>query len=569
MRNNPRTRADGRWSPRLYILGVIGLLLIPLALTAMSVWQGADASEARVRSERLARAQLSAQSLSSFVDARLATVQALARSPDIRDLGNRPDLRGFLDQALADTPDWESLAVFESAGTNIIGTGPDLSDSHIADRSFLQDVISTNRPVIGPPAIGEGGQFPTVPLAAPIEFVNGSKGVLIAWLSTGKLNAALAAADHEDGIESTVIDALGNVIAHSDPEALPARDLVDRRWDVEAIHAGGSGVTVTGDDSPATLIAYAPVPAAPWSVVISQPAGAAFSTIRNDLRTQLILIGITAVVISVLAYRLVNRLSRAYDRQLNAIGQVDAFISAASHDLKTPLTAIKSLAQLLQRRVIRLGRNDAPWLLDSLAEIDAAANRMTRQINDLLDVARFQRGAVLELQRRPTDIVALTRRVAAEQQKTTDRHAIRVNATLESITGLWDGERLERVVANLLGNAIKYSPAGGDITVQLCREVRGAPHVGANGFQAAAEWAVLSVEDHGMGIPQKDLPYVFDHYHRGENVAEIISGTGIGLSGARQIVEQHGGALSVVSSEGDGSTFTVRLPLAIVGGPTS
>jgi signal transduction histidine kinase len=72
-----------------------------------------------------------------------------------------------------------------------------------------------------------------------------------------------------------------------------------------------------------------------------------------------------------------------------------------------------------------------------------------------------------------------------------------------------------------------------------------------------------------MGIPSKDLPYVFDHYHRGENVAEIISGTGIGLSGAKQIVEQHGGAISVVSSEGDGSTFTVRLPLTIAGAPAT
>jgi signal transduction histidine kinase len=329
--------------------------------------------------------------------------------------------------------------------------------------------------------------------------------------------------------------------------------------------SGGAGVAeVEGNGAPSTLIAYAPVPSAPWAVVVSQQASAAFSDIRNELRDQLILIGITAVVISALAYHLVSRLSGAYDRQLEAIGRVDAFVAAASHDLKTPLTAIKTLAQLLQRRISRSDRNDAPWLNDGLAEIDAATNRMTRQINELLDASRFQRGAVLELQRRPTDIVALSRRIAAEQQKTTEHHQIRVNAIAESIMGPWDEERLERVVANLLGNAIKYSPTGGDITVQLRRETQTIHGAGSNGEKKGTEWAVLSVEDHGLGIPHKDLPRIFERYHRGQNVAEIISGTGIGLAGAKQIVEQHGGAISVVSSEGDGSTFTVRLPLAVM-----
>jgi len=107
---------------------------------------------------------------------------------------------------------------------------------------------------------------------------------------------------------------------------------------------------------------------------------------------------------------------------------------------------------------------------------------------------------------------------------------------------------LERVLDNLLSNAVKYSPAGGDITVQVSRET-------GSGF------AVLTVADQGLGIPVDDLPYVFERFRRGTNVVGQIAGTGIGLAAVRQVVEQHGGRVTVTSQQGHGSTFTVRLPL--------
>jgi signal transduction histidine kinase len=112
--------------------------------------------------------------------------------------------------------------------------------------------------------------------------------------------------------------------------------------------------------------------------------------------------------------------------------------------------------------------------------------------------------------------------------------------------GAWDGGRLQRVIDNLLGNAIKYSPSGGEVIVRL---------------EACGEWAVISVRDHGVGIPADDLPRIFEPFHRATNVVGRISGTGIGLSGTRRIVERHGGTLDVESSEGSGSIFTVKLPL--------
>ena len=136
--------------------------------------------------------------------------------------------------------------------------------------------------------------------------------------------------------------------------------------------------------------------------------------------------------------------------------------------------------------------------------------------------------------------------MAGEWQETAPHHRIRVESDLLSLVGTWDQFRLERVLDNLIGNAVKYSPRGGEIVL---------------GIAGDGDRAVLTVRDQGIGIPEADLPRVFERFHRGANVARRTRGSGIGLSGARQIVEQHGGTITVESQERLGSAFTVRLPL--------
>jgi signal transduction histidine kinase len=106
------------------------------------------------------------------------------------------------------------------------------------------------------------------------------------------------------------------------------------------------------------------------------------------------------------------------------------------------------------------------------------------------------------------------------------------------------------VLSNLLSNAVKYSPDGGDVTVRVARVGEGS-----------AGEARVSVHDRGLGIPAADLPHVFDRFYRGANVVGQIAGSGIGLAGAAAIVAQHGGRLQAESVEGQGSTFTICLPL--------
>ena len=213
-----------------------------------------------------------------------------------------------------------------------------------------------------------------------------------------------------------------------------------------------------------------------------------------------------------------------------------------------------------QRRVQRLNPPDAPQLVDGLKRIDGAANEMLRQINTLLDLSRQRAGEPLPLERSATDLAALVEQEVARRQGTSELHRLRVEAPAAPIVGQWDGDRIGRVLTNLLTNAIKYSPEGGEIVVRLAQEAA-----------ADGDWAVLSVADDGVGIPATDLERVFDRFYRGSNVAGKIDGTGIGLAAVRQIVEQHSGTISVESQEGAGATFTVRLPLttATVDGATT
>lgn len=240
--------------------------------------------------------------------------------------------------------------------------------------------------------------------------------------------------------------------------------------------------------------------------------------------------------------------ARLYREAQEAVRIRGEFASMASHDLKTPLTVIKGQAKLLQRRAGRIDAPDAKRIVDGLETIDQTTTKMAGIIDELLDVAQLEMGRRLELSPQPTDLAGLTRGVAAALAHD-ELHPIRVEATLPDLVGPWDPVRLERVVDNLLANAIKYSPGGGEIVVSLGREEG-----------PLGEEAVLRVSDSGVGIPSDELPRVFERFFRARNVVGRIAGTGIGLAGVRQIVEEHGGTVALTSEEGVGTTVVVRLP---------
>lgn len=244
--------------------------------------------------------------------------------------------------------------------------------------------------------------------------------------------------------------------------------------------------------------------------------------------------------------------ARLYREAQEAVTAREGLLSIVSHDLGNPLSVIKGSTRLLRRKVAAADPQVVEAVKPGLDRVENATDRMAGLINELLDFARVQAGQQLNLDLRATDLVALVRHVAGSHDGTTERHRIHVEVNVPTLVGAWDTTRLERVLDNLLSNAIKYSPLGGDIVLTIDRVDGAAGHAG---------WAVLRVKDDGMGIPPADVPHIFEWFHRAQSTSRRVSGTGIGLASARQIVEQHGGTISVTSKEGQGSTFTVHLPL--------
>ena len=235
----------------------------------------------------------------------------------------------------------------------------------------------------------------------------------------------------------------------------------------------------------------------------------------------------------------------------DALHARDDVLSVVAHDLKNPLGAMKGYAQLLRRQCAVAKVAEAERTEDGLAKIEAAATKTAALVDDLLDVVRVQMGETLDLNLRRTDLVSLARQVVAEYQPTTGRHRIVVDTMASEFVFQCDPDRIRRVLANLLANAIKYS-SGGDVIVRIDREE------GAFGT-----WALLSVRDQGVGISASELSEIFERFRRVRNTPGRIEGMGVGLASARLIVEQHGGSIRVSSQLGVGSTFIIRLPVAV------
>jgi PAS domain S-box-containing protein/excisionase family DNA binding protein len=239
--------------------------------------------------------------------------------------------------------------------------------------------------------------------------------------------------------------------------------------------------------------------------------------------------------------------ARLYGEAQEAVRVRDAFLAIASHELKNPLTALLGNIQLLQRRAAREAGLASERLQRTLQVVADQAARLNQMIGALLDISRLQVGQ-LTFSYAPLDLCALAQQMVAEVQPTLTQHTVTCATPDAPLIIEGDALRLEQVLQNLIGNAIKYSPAGGLVNVRV--ERRG-------------EWVYVDVTDQGIGIPQEALAKLFERFYRASNGdAEGIGGMGIGLYVVKEIVTLHGGKIAVTSREGEGSTFSICLPLA-------
>jgi len=220
------------------------------------------------------------------------------------------------------------------------------------------------------------------------------------------------------------------------------------------------------------------------------------------------------------------------------------FIDNLAHELRTPLTTVSLLAETLALEADQL----PPRTADRIAKIEVETGHLVQMVNELLDLSKIESGSAALL----LDDVDLSRLANATVERLSlfaERHGVRMvvgDGTVPLVRG--DGERLGQALLNILHNAVKFSPAGAEVVVRVV---------------AHEQEVIVTVQDHGPGIPPAALTRVFERFYKGDRArTRGVGGTGLGLSIARHVVEAHGGRIWADSEEGSGSTFGFAVPLA-------
>jgi signal transduction histidine kinase len=233
------------------------------------------------------------------------------------------------------------------------------------------------------------------------------------------------------------------------------------------------------------------------------------------------------------------------NRKLVELDQIKSrFFANISHELRTPLTLLLAPLESLLQRFNRVFDEDTRNLL---ATMHANGMRLLKLINDLLDLVRLESGR-MEIKLEPVEVAEFAKGLASAAKQVADDKRIKLETVVDPAVGtvLADRDKLEKIVLNLLFNALKFTPAGGHVSLRAGRE---------------GEELVLIVSDTGMGIAEKNLPFVFDRFWQADGTSRRkYQGVGIGLALVKELVEIQKGKVTVESHEGKGTTFNLRLP---------
>jgi two-component system phosphate regulon sensor histidine kinase PhoR len=226
------------------------------------------------------------------------------------------------------------------------------------------------------------------------------------------------------------------------------------------------------------------------------------------------------------------------------------FIDNLSHELRTPLSTVSLLSETLSREADGAGDAIPPKMRERIAKIEVETGHLVQMVNEILDLSRIESGGTLDLVE-DLDIGRLAADSAERLRLFAERQGVSLRVDTDSDLPLvrGDGTRLGQVVVNLVHNAVKFSPDGGEILVRA---------------RAVGREVVTSVQDHGVGIPRLAQARVFERFYKVDRArlrAEAGGGTGLGLAIARHVIEQHGGRIWLESVEGQGSTFSFALPI--------
>jgi signal transduction histidine kinase len=491
----------------------------------------------------------------------------------------------------------EGVALAFSPRTDAAGRA--LAGTDFSDRPYVREARQAREPLVSDVFLGRGGvQGPLVVTVAPIHRGEQYAGYVLAALDLPRLRRHARAQVGASQRRIRVIDSRGGVVFDSAGEesrqVQTVRDTPLERA-VTRMKSGDTGDYEVEQDA-VTLVRmgslrhFGMVEVAPlgWRVVVEQPGTRLQRDVEQAYFGLLGTVGLATVAAVLLALtfsrtivspvqgvshaaarlasgersaraseaaedapRELNQLARTFDRmawqlsrQLEAIERTsrekDAFLSIASHELKTPLTALKAQVQILRRKVE--GEHG-----ERLDKVSRQVDRVTRLVNQLLDASQLGLEQ-LPLQRTRLDLSEVVRRVAEALVSASPLHTLELDT--HPVVGELDELRMEQVIHNLVSNAIKYNPTGGAIEVWT----RVLP---------SGEGEVV-VADRGIGLRVEDEEQLFGRFERGDR-RELtgISGIGVGLYVSREIVRRHGGRITLRPREGGGAVATVRLPLAV------
>lgn len=297
-----------------------------------------------------------------------------------------------------------------------------------------------------------------------------------------------------------------------------------------------------------------------WAMVlnisINALGGFALATAVSQLGILGIMVFFLPIGLSTFAFQLYTRQMQAHMDNLehiiadrtkelaNLLNEKDSFLTVLTHDMKTPLTSINLYASLLlQKPELAV---EKPRMIETILR---SQNSLTNIVNDILDIEKLQTNSTWHMEIEPLNVVTLLSATVETLRPQADNKMIHLlyREPQNEICIKADQGQIERVFQNVISNGIKYTPNKGYVEVTI---------------KAEGDFARIDVTDTGYGIPQEELPHIFERFRRVEKHKDKATGTGLGLAVTKALVESHDGEIEVVSEEGKGTIFTLKLPLA-------
>ncbi|HLW16417.1 MAG TPA: ATP-binding protein [Actinomycetota bacterium] len=380
---------------------------------------------------------------------------------------------------------------------------------------------------------------PVVALAVPVQSGGSTRAIFVGYFraDANPLETYNSRLQYGKTGQALLVDASGAVVASSNGKEVGTRFGVDPV--LRALGQGQSGFLEYTSNGTRMVASYSAVGIGGWGTLTTQTAAEFFGPIRSGgLHVALALIGLlvaAAAALFLMNHKRQMALAKAYEYK----GQL---LANTTHELKTPLTAIRGAAVTLGMRWRTMSAEQVDQFLGI---IHRRCDGLSKLIERILLGARLEAGREVALNPAPTDVLGSLRAITSEFKDVSPKHPV----LLAAADNVWvnaDPEALDQIMGLLLENAIKYSPEGGEVRVSAI-----------DGPRSVA----ISVSDHGVGMTAEEREHIFEPYFRASRGdANRFGGVGLGLSIVRHLVERSGGAITVESTPGQGSTFTITLP---------